>query len=110
AILVHDRKALDTVVIRARLGNIDNPAVKITLLAGNALVNLIRHYVSNAAPVRWRGHESLAGQLLLRRHVPQPEFNARAPIAGLADAARDERLRINGGPLAAIRVRLRLLT
>ena len=80
--------------------------VEIALLAGQALVDLVRHDVRDAAPVVRRGEILLAGELLAGDHVPQPELDLEPAVALARDAAGDQRLRVDRAPVGKARQRV----
>ena len=99
AVLVHDGEPLLALVLRAGLVDEDDARVEIALLAGQPLVDRVGDDVGDAARVGLVGEELLADQLLAGKGVPQPELGAQAAVGLLADAAGDQRLRVDHLPV-----------
>ena len=107
AVLIHDGKALDPVVLRAALGDVDDAGVEITFLAGDALINLVGDNVGDAPPIRRRSRIAQAGELLLGIDVPQAEFDLQLAVGAGGHGARHQRLGVDDAPIGVARRHLR---
>ena len=76
--------------------------VEIALLAGDPLIDRVGDDMADAPRVLGPGEELLAGELLAGEHVPQPELGLE-PAVGGADAADDQRLRVDHPPIVEAR-------
>ena len=94
AVLVHDGEALHPLLLAAGLVDEGNAAIEIALFAGQPLVDGIGDDVREPPPVVRRGEELLADQILAGNHVPKPVSAMMRPSPVGADAAGDQRLRV----------------
>ena len=70
AVLVHDRQALNPLVLGARFVDEHDPGVEIALLAGDSLVDGVGNDMADAARILRPGEELLARELLPGEDVP----------------------------------------
>ena len=106
AVLVHDREPLDAALGRPGLVDEHDAGVEVALIAGQALVDRIRNDVSDAPPIVGGGEILLAGELLARQHVPQPELGFQPSVRLTRDPPDRERLRVDGAPVRKARHRV----
>src|SRR5262249_43430675 len=102
-VLIHQRKALLAALGRAGFGDVDDACVKIAVLAGDALVDLVGDDVRDPPPVLPRRRVGEAGELLLGADIPQPELDAVAAVALPLYRSRDEGLRVDLPPIGKAR-------
>src|SRR5260221_9370 len=104
--LIHDGEALDAALLRPGFVDEDDTRIEITFLAGDALVDLVGNDVGDAPHVVGLAKELLAVEIVSGEYVPQPVFDLVAAVLSAADAAGDERLRVDHAPILKARIRV----
>src|SRR5262249_46894858 len=80
AVLIHQRQPLDAALLGASLVDEYDAAVEITLLAGQALIDLVGDDVTDAAPGFRRGVVLLSRELLRGVDVPETKLRPQPAI------------------------------
>ena len=73
-VLIHDGQTLDALVLAALLVDKHDAGIEEALFTGQARIDRIGDHMGDTTPIVGVGEILLAGQLLARKSVPQPEF------------------------------------
>ena len=108
AVLVHHGEPLGAPVLGAGLVDEHDLRVEIALLAGQALVDLVRHQMPEPAPLVLSDHEALGGELPAREHVPEAELGDDPAVRRAAGPADHQRLGVEDAPILKARRRVEI--